>query len=269
MNLLESRLSAAIKVYGKEFYSAYCKEKPVVEQRYLNFEPGDPINIIIYKMLILDSAQNSLDSKHTVNLKKKDKNFVYYDMDSERVKKDLFAITKELNRFTNLSDILDRRKCQKFCIVHPMSGVKVLCEKEKWEEVVEKYGGFERLKYCTNVEGFEKKCGYLAGLINYANIMKDYLGKNKGNIILINMYLLNKGVPLPITRSGIKARRGLFSKASFETSLKSLQTSQKNLEKDELNEHTSRIIFQQTPLVGTNFNYFTFRQTFEELCTNS
>lgn len=262
---VEYRLSRAIKKYGNEFNLAYLKEKPIVECRYMNIEPGDPINIIINKMLILDSAQSSLDG-HAVN--SKSDNFVYHEIEVEKLETDdLYCLKKDVNRFTNLSDILDRRKCKDYTVVCFKNNLKIVCFKKQWEEVILKNGGYKQLKYCTNIVDFEKKCGYLAGLINYSNIMIEHLGKDRGNLILINMYLLNKGVPLPITRSGIKARCDLFSKAAFETSLKSLQTSRENSERDNLNEHVSRLIFQQTPLIGTNFNYF--KQISPKLCKNS
>lgn len=263
----QAKYYKSLSKYGVKFKDNFKSAIQNATLSYYGVTPGDAIDVQIFKMLCKDSSQAALDSHKVTTIAANScstsSDIVYAFDYNSLTQTDLYYLQKDLNIFNSLGDLIDCRLCRKFVILIPLGESKrVVCKHQQWIDVVlgPLIGGFGNLFVATCIQDVAKECGMLAATINFSNILTLYERKFDTclTIILINACLLNKQDEKirPLTRNGTSSRREFLTRSCFETCKRSLLKANKNEEIDNLNENYARIILQQPPLVGTNFNYF-------------
>lgn len=233
--------------------------------RYFDVIPGDGINYSINKSLCGQFAQGALDSQHKTcnNLGSEETSPTYeYVFELPLDRKESKFLEKDLLNYTVLEDILDVRKCRAFVIIATLRLPRkyYVCRLKDWHLEVRKRCGFDNLYFCTDVRGFTRLMGDLAGAMNFGNIITEFEKRHDNTdltIILLNCYFLNEGKSMSaINRYGLTNRRSFLSRVAFEKTQKNLEMSKAAGLCDDLTENYVRIMLQTDPLIGTNFSGF-------------
>jgi len=266
-----TRARRKIVKYGPRYWERFCTLERMAKSRYFNVVPGDGLNYAINKQLCGEFAQGSLDSQHKTSSVReglRNEAAIHYCFETPLNKKESKMLERDLLNYTTLEDVLDMRKCRAFVVVVSMINDDEIfvCRLKDWPEVVRRQlGSFSNLYYCTDVRGVCEIMGDLAGAINFSNILTEFEKKHPNTdltIVLLNCFFLNENErPCAINRYGMLRRRSFLSRIAFEKIPKNKKLDLQK-EQDDLMENYVRIMMQQTPLVGTNFNHFQLFSSF-------
>jgi len=267
------RVREGVERHGTAYLEAFQREVERAAWRNANVTPGDAINYVMVKKLCKGFAQDALDSQHLQNNNNNNNNnnpqqgdddFYYYEIDLKALTSlESYNLEKDSRIFTTLEDILDHRKCRSFVLIKTRAPPRrtIVTRPRNWVEAVRRCcGGFGNVRWCSNLREVEKSMGQLAGAVNYSNILTDFEAANPGTdltFVLLNSYFWQRRESAAaVNRYGAIHTRAFVTRMSFEMTGANLKKSAQAGDVDELEENYARLMFQQPPLIGTNFPGF-------------